>query len=67
MRQLAVANSISSGEVTELTRLTKEDSILMRYLAEITMFFLPVTAMSVSPTGLPLKKISSLISPSHVL
>lgn len=48
MKRLADSNHETSREVAELGRQSREDAIYMRYLAEITMVFLPLTAVSVS-------------------
>jgi hypothetical protein len=48
MKRLADSNHETSREVAELGRQSREDAIYMRYLAELTMAFLPLTAVSVS-------------------
>jgi hypothetical protein len=53
MKRLANANHELAQVVAELTHHTQRDSTLMRYLAEITMVFLPLTAISVSKFVLP--------------
>jgi hypothetical protein len=47
MRWLAETSHATSREITQLTYETRRDSILMRNLAEVTMIFLPLTAISV--------------------
>jgi hypothetical protein len=47
MKRLADINHETSHEITELGRLSRQDAISMKYLAEIIMIFLPLTAVSV--------------------
>jgi hypothetical protein len=51
MKRLADSYHETGREVAELGRQSREDAIYMRYLAELTMVFLPLTAVSVSIYG----------------
>lgn len=48
MATLARATEVSGREINEMTRRMELDAKNMRFLAEITAFFLPLTAIAVS-------------------
>jgi hypothetical protein len=47
MKRLGDVNHETNREITELGRQNRRDAISMKYLGEITMIFLPLTAVSV--------------------
>lgn len=60
IKHLANLNYESSKENAELIRESHHDAILMKYLAEITLVFLPLTAVSVSLEGpVPKKRLQN--------
>jgi hypothetical protein len=47
IKQLADLNQEATRDLSELTRESRHDAVLMKFLAMITVVFLPITAVSV--------------------